>query len=291
MNLRNFPLILLAMTLATSLPAAELRLGIIGLDTSHVTAFTKLINDTNDANHVPGGRVVAAFKSFSPDIESSASRVEEYTRTLQDKYGVKIVPSVEALCAEADAVLLENVDGRPHLELARPVFKAGKPVFIDKPVAGSLRDAIEIFRLARESKTPVFTASSYRFYNSMIDLKKTDVGSLRAAISYGPGPTEPHHPDLFWYGIHPTEALFTVLGTGCESVVRTTTSENDVVTGIWSGGRIGTLHAIKKGPAPHKVVLFGTKAVAEQKGSGDYAPLVREIMKFFKTGVAPVSSV
>lgn len=289
MNLRPLAPALLALALAASLPAAELRLGLIGLDTSHVTAFTKLINDTNDPKHVPGGRVVAAFKSFSPDIESSAGRVEEYTRALQEKFGVKMVPTIEELCAQVDAVLLENVDGRPHLELARPVFKAGKPMFIDKPVAGSLRDAIEIFRLAREHKVPVFTSSAYRFYNSMTDLKKTDVGSLRAAISYGPSPVEPHHPDLFWYGIHPTEALFTVLGTGCESVVRTSTPENDVITGVWSGGRVGTLHAIKKGPAPHKVVLFGAKAVAEQKGGGDYAPLVAQIMKFFQTGVAPVS--
>jgi len=288
MNLRLL-LPVFVVSLATHLPAAELRLGIIGLDTSHVTAFTKLINDTNDPKHVPGGKVIAAFKSFSPDIESSANRVEEYTRVLQEKYGVKLVPTVEELCSQVDAVLLENVDGRPHLELARPVFKAGKPMFIDKPVAGSLRDAIEIFRLAREHRTPVFTSSSYRFYNSMAEVKKTDVGAVRAAISYGPGPTEPHHPDLFWYGIHPTEALFTVLGTGCESVVRTTTAENDVITGAWSGGRVGTLHAIKKGPAPHKVIVFGTKSVAEQKGSGDYAPLVREIMKFFQTGIAPVS--
>jgi len=281
---------LFAMSLPAHLAAADLRLGMIGLDTSHVTAFAKLFNDTADPNHVPGGKLVAAFKGGSPDLESSASRVEGYTKQLQEKFGVKIVGSIDELCAQVDAVLLESVDGRPHLEQARPVFKARKPLFIDKPLAGSLSDAIEIFRLAREHNVPVFSSSSYRFYQSMVDLKKTDVGSVRAAISYGPGPTEPHHPDLFWYGIHPTEALFTVLGTGCESVVRTTTEESDVVTGVWSGGRVGTLHAIKKGPAPHKVMIFGTKAVAEQKGSGDYAPLVREIMKFFQTGVAPVSA-
>ena len=281
-------LLLLCMT-AFSCSSAELRIGIIGLDTSHVTAFTKLINDPKDPKHVPGGRVVAAFKSSSADIESSASRVDGYTRELQEKHGVRIVPTIEALCAEVDAVLLESVDGRPHLEQARPVLKAGKRLFIDKPVAGSLKDAIEIFRLAREHQVPVFTSSSYRFYDSMIDLKKVDVGTLRAAISYGPSPTEPHHPDLFWYGIHPTEALFTVLGTGCQSVTRTVTDDYDVITGLWSGGRVGTLHAIKRGPAPHKVILFGSKAVAEQKGSGDYAPLVRAIMKFFETGVAPVS--
>jgi hypothetical protein len=203
---------------------------------------------------------------------------------------VTIVPTIEELCRQVDCVLLESVDGRPHLEQARPVLAAKKRMFIDKPVAGSLRDAIEIYRLANEAGVPVFTSSAYRYYDSLTELKKADVGEIRAAISYGPGPTEPHHPDLFWYGVHPTEALFTVMGRGCESVVRTTSDEFDVVTGHWSGGRIGTLHSIKTGPMPHKVVVFGVKAVVEQKSGADsYAPLVREIVKFFETGVAPVA--
>ena len=272
-----------------AIAADELRLGLIGLDTSHVTAFTKLLNDTKHKDHVPGGKVVAAFKGGSPDIESSASRVEGYTKQLQDEFGVKIVPTIEELCQQVDAVLLMSVDGRPHLEQAKPVIKAGKPMFIDKPVAGSLRDAIEIFRLAKEAKVPVFSSSSYRYYDSLVEVKKANVGEIRSVISYGPAHLEPHHPDLFWYGVHPTEALFTMLGTGCETVSRTTTPDTDIISGIWSGGRIGTLHALRKGPTPHKVIVFGTKAVAEQKGSGDYAPLVREIMKFLKTGVAPVT--
>ena len=272
-----------------AIAADELRLGLIGLDTSHVTAFTKLLNDTKHKNHVPGGKVVAAFKGGSPDIESSASRVEGYTKQLQDDFGVKIVPTIEELCQQVDAVLLMSVDCRPHLEQAKPVIKAGKPMFIDKPVAGSLRDAIEIYRLAKEAKVPVFSSSSYRYYDSLVEVKKANVGEIRSVISYGPAHLEPHHPDLFWYGVHPTEALYTILGTGCESVSRTTTPDTDIISGIWSGGRIGTLHALRKGPTPHKVIIFGTQAVAEQKGSGDYAPLVREIVKFFQTGVAPVS--
>ena len=266
-----------------------MRLGLIGLDTSHVIAFTKLLNDPKDKDHVPGAKVVAAFKGGSKDIESSSSRVEGYTKQLQDNYGVKIVESIEELCQQVDAVLLESVDGRPHLEQARPVIKAGKPLFIDKPVAGSLRDAIEIYRLARASKVPVFSASPYRFYDSLVDLKKVDVGEIRSVISYGPAHTEPHHPDFFWYGVHPAEALFTIMGTGCETVVRTATADTDVVTGTWTGGRIGTLQGLRKGSTPHKVIVFGSKLVAEQKGSGTYAPLVREIMKFLQTGVAPVS--
>jgi hypothetical protein len=289
MNLRVLLPLLSCLSLACSVRADDLRVGIIGLDTSHVVAFTKLLNDANDPNHVPGAKVTAAFKGGSPDIEASASRVEGYTKELQEKFGVKIVASIEELCRQVDAVLLESVDGRPHLTQVRPVLEAHKPVFIDKPVAGSLRDAIEIYRLAKERNVPVFSSSSYRFYKSLVDLKQTDVGELRAAISYGPSHTEPHHPDLFWYGVHPTEALFTIMGTGCESVVRTTTADTDVITGRWSGGRVGTLYALKSGPTPHKIIVFGSKQVAEQKGSGDYGPLVVQIVKFFQTGLAPVS--
>jgi hypothetical protein len=202
---------------------------------------------------------------------------------------VKIVPTIEELCQQVDAVLLESVDGRPHLEQARPVIKARKPMFIDKPVAGSLHDAIEIYRLAKEANTPVFSSSSYRFYDSMTELKSNNVGAVRGAISYGPAHLEPHHPDFFWYGVHAAEALYTVMGKGCETVVRTSTPEFDIATGTWSDGRVGTLHGLRTKATPHKVIVFGSKAVAEQKGSGTYAPLVREIMKFFQTGVAPVS--
>jgi predicted dehydrogenase len=271
-----------------SLSAAELRIGIIGLDTSHVVAFTKLFNDPKDTNHVSGGKVVAAFKSFSPDIESSASRVEGYAKTLQETYGVTLVPSIDELCQQVDAVLIESVDGRPHLEQAKAVIKAKKIMFIDKPVGGSLRDALEIFKLAKANNVPVFSSSAYRFYDTLVEVKNANVGEIRSVISYGPATQEPHHPDLYWYGVHASEALFTILGPDCETVVRTATPNTDVVTGVWKDGRVGTLQGLRNGKTPHKVTVFGTKDVAEQKGTGTYAPLVREIMKFFQTRVAPV---
>ncbi len=280
--------LLCALLIGFSASAADLRIGMIGLDTSHVTAFTELINNPTNKQHVPGGKVVVAFKGGSPDIESSASRVNGYTEELQKKYGVRIVPTIEELCQEVDAVLLESVDGRPHLEQARPVIAAHKPLFIDKPLAGSFKDAVTIMKLARQAKVPCFTSSSYRFYESLLEVKKADVGQIKGAISYGPCYTEEHHPDLFWYGVHACEALYAVLGTGCETVTRVTTKDTDVVTGIWRDGKVGTFRGLRNASTPHAVILFGTKSVASQKGSGDYAPLVREIMKFFQTGIAPV---
>ena len=273
-----------------SISAADLKLGMIGLDTSHVIAFTKLLHETNNKDYVSGGKVVVAFKGGSLDVESSHTRVDGYTKQLQEQFGVKIVDTIEELCAQVDAVLIESVDGRPHLEQARPVIKARKPLYIDKPLAGSLRDAIEIYRLAKENNVPVFSSSSYRFYDSLVEVKKANVGEVRNVISYGPAHLEAHHPDMFWYGVHPTEALFTIMGAGCETVVRSHAKDSDVITGTWSGGRIGTLVGLRTGATPHKVIVFGSKGVSEQKGSGSYAPLVREIIKFFQTGLPPVSA-
>ncbi len=282
-------LIVLVLCAGAIAEEAPLKLGMIGLDTSHVIAFAQVLNDPNNADHVPGAVVVAAYKGGSPDLESSASRVDGYTSQLEKDFGVKIVPTIEELCGMVDAVLLMSVDGRPHLEQVKPVFKAGKRVFIDKPLAGSLADAKAIVALSKESGVPFFSSSSYRFYESLQELKKQEVGEVRGAISYGPSHLEATHPDLFWYGVHPTEALYTIMGAGCETVTCAVTDQFHVVTGVWSGGRVGTLYGLRTGATPHKVTVFGTKAVAEQQGSGNYAPLVREIIQFFRTGEPPVS--
>ena len=264
---------------------AELRIGIIGCDTSHVPAFTETLNNPEAKDHVPGGKVVAAFKGGSPDIPSSASRVEEFTKKLQEKYGVKIYDTIEELCQNVDAVLVESVDGRPHLEQVKPVFKARKPVFIDKPMAGSLRDVREIFRLAKEAKVPLFSSSSLRFSKDTQAVRGGSIGEVTYAETYGPCELEPHHPDLFWYGVHGVEALFTILGTGCETVQRGTNSAGKIeVIGTWKGGRKGVFRDDKGFHG-----LAKSKKGEASAGSFDgYVPLVAEIMKFFQTGVAPV---
>ena len=275
--------------MAVSSQGGELRIGMVGLDTSHVSVFSKIFNDPANKDHVPGGKVVAAFKGGSKDISSSWSRLEGYTKELQEKHGVRIYDSIEELCRNVDVVMIESVDGRPHLEQAKIVFKAHKPVFIDKPLGGSLRDALEIRRLAREANVPCFSSSSLRFYPTLLELKKSSFGELKGALSTGPCSLEEHHPDLYWYGVHPTEALYTIMGTGCETVSRVNTPDTDVVIGVWPGGKVGEVRGIRNGSAPYRVTVFGTKAVIDQKAGGvSYAAMAGEMMKFFQTSVAPV---
>jgi hypothetical protein len=280
-------LLLSIVMISASAPGGDLRLGIIGCDTSHVTAFTETLNNEGAKDHVTGGKVVAAFKGGSPDITSSASRVDGYTKTLKEKYGVEICDSIETLCDKVDAVLLESVDGRPHLEQVKPVLKARKPVFIDKPMAGSLRDVIEIFRLAREADVPVFSSSSLRFAKDTQAVRNGSIGKVLSAETSSPCELEPHHPDLFWYGVHGVESLFTILGTGCITVQRGQTADGKIqVTGVWSDGRKGIFRESKE----YHGVASSEKGEAPAGSFDGYVPLVREIIKFFQTGVAPVSS-
>ncbi|MFN0125022.1 MAG: Gfo/Idh/MocA family protein [Blastocatellia bacterium] len=273
-------------------PAKTLRLGIIGLDTSHVTAFTQVLNDPSRPDHVPGARVVAAFKGGSPDVESSATRVDKFTAELKDKWGVEIVGSIEELCRKVDAVLLESVDGRPHLAQARPVIAAKKPLFIDKPFAASLKDAKEIVRLARQNNVPFFSSSSLRFVPEYQAARNNEqIGPILSVETWSPMNLEPHHPDLFWYGIHGVEELFTLMGPGIESVTRVTSKATDVVAGRWKDGRIATFRGVKEGKQGYGAVIFGARSVRViEPAKVDYRGLLVEIVKFFQTGQPPVSA-
>lgn len=272
-------------------PPRVLRAGIIGLDTSHVVAFTRLLNDEHAAADVAGCRVVAAYPQGSPDIESSVSRVPGYTQEVR-KLGVEIVDSIPALIEKVDVVLLETNDGRPHLEQVLPVLRAGKPTFIDKPIAGTLTDAVAIFEASRKYKTPVFSSSSLRYVPGAQEIRGGKLGKVSRCATYSPCSLEPTHPDLFWYGIHGVEMLFTVMGTGCQSVKRTVhTPDMDEVVGVWAGGREGVFRGYRKGgQSGYGGTATGELGSAEIGTSAGYRPLVVEIVKFFRTGVPPVSA-
>ena len=269
-----------------------IRVGIIGVDTSHAIEFTRIFNDPSDPEHVAGVRVVAAYKGGSPDVVQSRDRVDKYAAELRDKWKIEIVDDIPRLCSMVDGVLLESVDGRTHLNQVKPVFAARKPVFIDKPLAASYRDAKEIARLASEAGVPWFSSSSLRFWGETQRLRNpAGLGRILGYSVYGPSPTEPHHPDLMWYGIHAVEMLYTLMGTGCESVSRMSSEDEDVAVGKWKGGRLGVMRGFRSGLYDYGITAFTDKAVLRSEPQRfSYRPLLVEIAKFLRTRVPPVSA-
>jgi predicted dehydrogenase len=275
---------------AGAMAAEPLRIGIIGCDTSHVTAFTKVFNNPQAGPEFAGMRVTAAFPGGSDDIPDSIGRVPQYTEELRTA-GVEIVDSIPALLDRVDAVLIESVDGRKHLEQARLVIAAGKPLYIDKPVGGTLAEAMEIFRLAAEKNVPCFSSSSLRYSPGIAGMVNNDsVGEILGCDAFSPCALESHHPDLFWYGVHGVEILFTIMGPGCETVSRTHTADTEYVVGVWKDGRIGTFRGMRKGAHSYGAMVFGSKSIQRSGDFGGYEPLVVEIAKFLRAGKSPVSA-
>jgi predicted dehydrogenase len=266
-----------------------IRAGMIGLDTSHVPAFTKIFNNPQATGDLAGIKVVVGYPGGT-DIPASRDRVGKFTDQLREM-GVEIVDTIPQLLEKVDVVLLESVDGRIHLEEAIPVIKAGKPLWIDKPVAGSLVDAIVIYEMAKKHNVPCFSSSSLRFGPGIQALRKNDaVGSVLGAATWGPCSYSPGTPDLFFYGIHGVEPLFTIMGTGCETVTRVHTEDTDFVTGVWKDGRVGTYRGIRRGASSSGATVYGTKSIVQAARDGGYEDLLQEIGRFFKTGKAPVDA-
>lgn len=263
------------------------RIGIIGLDTSHSVAFTKALNDPKAGTELEGFKVVAAYPKGSNDIASSVERIPGYTADVQ-KLGVEIVSSIDELLTKVDFVMLETNDGRLHLEQALPVLKAGKLLFIDKPMTASLADAIAIFNAAKKYRVAVFSASSLRYITGMNEVLSGKIGKVTGAEAFSPAKLEKTHPDLFWYGIHGVETLFTAMGTGCKSVVRISNEDTDLVVGTWNDGRIGTFRGIRKGKADYGGTVYGENGIKVLGPYAGYNPLLIQIIQFFKTGVVPV---
>lgn len=266
---------------------AQLKAGMIGLDTSHAPAFVKIFNSPKATGDLAGINVVAGYPGGT-DMPASRDRVKGFTEQLHGM-GIEIVDSIPKLLEKVDVVLLESVDGRIHLQEAAVVIKARKPLFIDKPAAGTLADVIAIYELARQHNVPCFSCSSLRYSPGIAEiLGNEQLGAVEGAATWGPCSYQEGTPDFFFYGIHGIEPLFALMGTGCETVTRIQTQDTDLVTGVWKNGRVGSYRGIRRNQAAFGAVAFGSKGIVQTDKEGGYQELCVQIARFFKTGKVPV---
>jgi predicted dehydrogenase len=266
-----------------------LKAGIIGLD-AHARPWTRILNDPDAEGELAELVVTAGYPGGSPDIPQSMQLLDRSVEPVRQA-GVEIVDSIDALLKKVDVVLILSIDGRKHLEQAKPVFAAGKPVFIDKPLAASLAEAMEIYRMAEKHNVPCFSSSALRFApGTQAVLSDPQVGNILGCDAFSPCALEPHHPDFFWYGIHGVETLFTIMGPGCESVTRVQAENADVAVGRWNDGRLGTFRGTRAGRHTYGATVFGGKGNTQVGRFEGYEPLLVEIVRFFKTGRPPVTA-
>ncbi len=266
-----------------------MKVGIIGLDTSHAIVFSEMLNDAAHEYHIDGAKVTTGFPCGSPAFSLSRNRVQGYSEDLQQRLGVSMCGSIAEVAGQVDALLLESVDGRQHLEQFHQLA-LGKPVFIDKPFATSTADAREIVALARATGTPIMSASSLRYAAGIADLK-TPVEKVVSCEAFGPAAIYEDYPGLFWYGIHSAEVLISFLGHDCRTVRCISYPATDVVLGEWADGRLGVMRGTRFEKNDFGCVLHtsaGTRLGLSAPKPPSYYLLMQQVIRFFTTGVSPV---
>ena len=267
-----------------------IRLGIVDFDTSHAVEFTKRLNhlEIGEDQWVEGARVVAGVPGSS---QISPEVIPKNLETLK-RFGVTILDNPTELFGKVDAVLIEAVDGSVHLERAMPFLERGMPTYVDKPFACSLADARKMVALAMEKHIPLMSSSSLRYSPEVVAAQggKGPAGAIVGVSTYGPSPTHPRNPGLFHYGIHPVEMLFTLMGIGCCKVTCLSEPGAEVVTGLWSDGRIASVRGIRSGKQDYGFTIFGEKGVQTQGVSTKfiYRELLKQIVTMFETRQLPI---
>jgi predicted dehydrogenase len=307
-----FALLFLGLLLPHTLTAQEaasakqqpVRVGILGLDNYQAVAFAQLFNNPKAEGDLAGLKVVAAYPIGSDRLAESRDGLPKW-KTQIAKYGVEMVDSVDELLKRCDAVLLMTLDGREHRKQVEPVLRAGKPVYIGRPLAGSLDDALAILQTAEQTKTPCWSSSQHRFSPGFSGMRNhPEVGQVLGCDVYGGCSSDPDTTGHLWTSLHSVETLYAIMGPGVTAVRCTSTPTAELITATWSDGRVGTFRGIKQGKVKYSATVFGDQgvSVAGIYGHGvpvggvvptkdkymGYEGIAIEIAKFFKGGPAPV---
>lgn len=274
--------------LMTEMAFAETRIGIIGCDTCHAVAFAQLIN-VEKKDFAEGFRVSAAYQWGSREIASCTNTYKYFMPKIRAMQ-VEIVSSIQDLLTKCDVVCLETCDGRLHYEQAVEVFKSGKRVFIDKPLAHDFVTAKRIYEEGLKHHACYFSSSALRYADEQQSCACGKYGRIMGCDYFAPSPVEVQgtHSRYVWYGIHGFEPIMTVMGRGIESVRTVVADGTDIVVLKWKDGRVATLRATDERheyggyahPAKGTSVCLG--------GYEGYEKLLKRILDFFRSGEVPV---
>lgn len=312
----SFVVIALAIFVRDTRAADPVKIGILGFDNYQAVEYVGFFNNPKAEGDLAGLRVVAAYPVTSADYPESAALTERWQKQMLSLYQnpadpkdavppVEIVGSIDELLKRCDAVMIWSLDGRLHLQQATAVLTAKKRLFIGRPLAASLADALAILKLAEATQIPCWSCSQHRYSPGFIGMRNhPEVGRVLGCDVYGGYDVKACAADQFTRSLHSIETLYTIMGPGCVKVSSTSTPSVESITAVWNDGRVATYRGIKEGAVKYSATVFGDKGVStagiyghgvpvkgvvptDDKYMG-YGGLAIELARFFKTGEVPV---
>jgi predicted dehydrogenase len=262
-----------------------MRIGAIGVDSSHLPEFTKRIN-TLQQEAKTHCRVTHVFDPGGHDLADAPKWLETTTRD----YNVKQVDTLQDLLASVEGVMVLSVNGNKHLSQALPCLERGLPTYIDKPLTCNLSEAKQLLAAAREHQARCYSASSLRFAPEVESARSDkDLGKLITIDAFGPGERHELMAGLFFYGVHTIEMVDAIWGPGVRRVSAIHLPDRDLLDLDYHDGRYARLRMERKGSYDFGATVHGEKKVRQFRV--DFTPvytrLVLGMVKFFEGGAPP----
>lgn len=221
----------------------EIKIGLIGLDTSHCEAFTQVFNDSSYAHHIPGARVVVACPGVSTDYPPSVQRSVCYIDKLKNSYKIPMVETPEEVASQCDLVMITSLDGRKHLEFVEKVAPFKKPTFVDKPFTTTSSDAERIVKLSKEGGFPLMSCSALRYMDGFRKgLETQEHGALKGMHVFGTMILDDFMPGWFFYGVHWVEMVVAAFGPDFKDIVVQSDEDQDHLLARWKTGAFATIN-------------------------------------------------
>lgn len=222
-------------------------IGLVGVNTSHADAFTRIFNGSaEEAPRIDSARITHVWAGGHPE------RLAE----LEEKFGPydNRVEDLDDLVGAIDGVLVvDDTDGGAmHAELARPFIEAGMPVFIDKPMTTVYADAVQLFDLAEEHNAPLMSSSALRFPAELDRDAIAALGKLSTITSVGP-------EEWFYYGVHAVEVTGAVTDDQPVSVHRFALPDKDVAVVEYETGLVAVIMTLRDAGYLFHVNVYGEK--------------------------------
>ena len=265
----------------------EIRVAVIGLDTSHSVEFPRRMQDPEcpAETRVEGLRAATCLRFETPFTNPKV--LDERQQQLE-KWGVKVTENFDEAVAGCDAVMIEINDPAYHLEYFKKCMKSGKPIFLDKPLADTYKNGKAIAGLAEEKHVKVISSSPLRYSQSLADACGK-VKKPTQAYCYGPLGIPAVGSGIVWYGVHSFEMLERAMGRGALSVDVKKDDAGAVAIVEYPEKRRGIVE-LTVGNYAYGGTIRDEKASAPfiVDGSMFYTEELRVLHKFFKTGEAPI---
>ena len=262
-----------------------LRVGIIGLDTSHSIEFTRRMQapDCPQDQRVEGMQAVTCLRFETPFQDQQG--LDERQAQLE-AWGVSVIEDFDEAVSGCDALLMEINDPQYHLDYLARVACLGKPLFLDKPLADTMANGLQVCAIAAENSLRFFSASSLRFVPPLVQACKAVPDPLCCTV-YGPLGRAPAGSSIVWYGVHSFEMLQRAMGRGAQSLSTRKDGAGVVVTVDYDRGRRGIVELTDGAYVYGGCLRTSDKAVPYVVDmTRAYSDQLVEIERFFR-GAAP----